>query len=242
MPAPTRALAACALTLLLGAPALAAPGDPVLLPTTFAGGAVSAWNVSAVFVSSTGGYDHLIDYVGHGINPSVSVNEWTSNPIFATTDPSNPTPGGAGGAWPVSNPGDTVGLGTIGSGNELVFRLVNYGSPRLGVTGKPYDVLYSGTVGRDQNPAWSDRASGPNFADVTTFVESSGVRFRVGFDDLPCCEQDYQFAVFDVIAAPVPEPHEWAMMLAGLGLVGWTARRRRTDSRRADAPAAAMPA
>jgi hypothetical protein len=26
--------------------------------------------------------------------------------------------------------------------------------------------------------------------------------------------------------ALVPEPHEWAMMLAGLGLVGWVARRR----------------
>jgi hypothetical protein len=25
---------------------------------------------------------------------------------------------------------------------------------------------------------------------------------------------------------PVPEPHEWAMMLAGLGMVGWVARRR----------------
>ena len=26
--------------------------------------------------------------------------------------------------------------------------------------------------------------------------------------------------------SPVPEPHEWAMMLAGLGLVAWIARRR----------------
>lgn len=28
-------------------------------------------------------------------------------------------------------------------------------------------------------------------------------------------------------AAPVPEPHEWAMMLAGLGLVGFVASRKR---------------
>jgi hypothetical protein len=26
--------------------------------------------------------------------------------------------------------------------------------------------------------------------------------------------------------APVPEPETWALMLAGLGLVGWAARRR----------------
>lgn len=32
----------------------------------------------------------------------------------------------------------------------------------------------------------------------------------------------YEFAV-----TAVPEPHEWAMMLAGLGLVVWMARRRR---------------
>ena len=32
---------------------------------------------------------------------------------------------------------------------------------------------------------------------------------------------------FSVSVAAVPEPHEWAMMLAGLGLVGWAVRRRR---------------
>jgi len=30
--------------------------------------------------------------------------------------------------------------------------------------------------------------------------------------------------------APVPEPHEWAMMLAGLGVVGWAARRRQATA------------
>jgi hypothetical protein len=34
----------------------------------------------------------------------------------------------------------------------------------------------------------------------------------------------YEFTV-----TAVPEPHEWAMMLAGLGLVVWMARRRRSD-------------
>lgn len=28
--------------------------------------------------------------------------------------------------------------------------------------------------------------------------------------------------------APVPEPHEWTLMVAGLGLVGWAARRRKS--------------
>jgi hypothetical protein len=38
----------------------------------------------------------------------------------------------------------------------------------------------------------------------------------------------------DITVAAVPEPHEWVMMLAGLGLVGWVAGRRR---RAADATA-----
>jgi hypothetical protein len=29
-----------------------------------------------------------------------------------------------------------------------------------------------------------------------------------------------------ITAAPVPEPESYAMLLAGLGLVGWAARRR----------------
>lgn len=35
----------------------------------------------------------------------------------------------------------------------------------------------------------------------------------------------YEFAV-----TAVPEPHEWAMMLAGLALVAWAARRRRASA------------
>ncbi len=33
----------------------------------------------------------------------------------------------------------------------------------------------------------------------------------------------------NVNISAVPEPHEWAMMLAGLGLVGWAAKRRRRE-------------
>ena len=34
----------------------------------------------------------------------------------------------------------------------------------------------------------------------------------------------------DISVAAVPEAHEWAMMLAGLGLVGWAVRRRQQPS------------
>lgn len=53
-----------------------------------------------------------------------------------------------------------------------------------------------------------------------------GVPIRVGFYT---SSADGQGPIIDNIqlsVTPVPEPHEWAMMLAGLGLVGWVAARR----------------
>jgi hypothetical protein len=46
-------------------------------------------------------------------------------------------------------------------------------------------------------------------------------------------------AIDDVSVAAVPEPHEWAMMLAGLGIVGWAARRARRNGPGTPALAAA---
>lgn len=36
-----------------------------------------------------------------------------------------------------------------------------------------------------------------------------------------------QYATYDALA-PVPEPGEWAMLIAGLGVVGWAARKRQS--------------
>ena len=41
---------------------------------------------------------------------------------------------------------------------------------------------------------------------------------------------DFGPALDNISVAAVPEPHEWARMLAGLGLVVWAARRRREAS------------
>jgi hypothetical protein len=53
--------------------------------------------------------------------------------------------------------------------------------------------------------------------------------YRIGFYTP---SGDAQGPILDNVSfnvAPVPEPHEWAMMLAGLGIVGWAARRARRD-------------
>jgi len=73
------------------------------------------------------------------------------------------------------------------------------------------------------------RFSPMNYQSATfEFLATSGtstLRFG-GFDT---DTQNLQFgAVLDNVAVTaVPEPHEWLMMLCGLGLVGWVARGRR---------------
>lgn len=49
----------------------------------------------------------------------------------------------------------------------------------------------------------------------------------------------YDLAYTAVAVSPVPEPETYAMMLAGLGLVAWVSRRRKTAG---TAPALALPA
>jgi len=50
----------------------------------------------------------------------------------------------------------------------------------------------------------------------------------LGFNDSYRGDADYDDFVVGVnfVAAPVPEPQTYAMLLAGLGLIGFSARRR----------------
>lgn len=98
--------------------------------------------------------------------------------------------------------------------------------------------VYTGTLGRisglagkiQQSDTWSQPlafASSPGFKTLDwsgTLTPGAYTLVVTGHADTAA-----QYSV--TMVASVPEPHEWAMMLAGLGVVGWVARRRYAASR-----------
>jgi hypothetical protein len=62
---------------------------------------------------------------------------------------------------------------------------------------------------------------------VGTFVADASTQ-RIVFDDSSNNPVLSAYVLRDLTAAPIPEPGTWALMLAGLGAVGFTARRRQS--------------
>jgi len=67
---------------------------------------------------------------------------------------------------------------------------------------------------------WTEKESGPGFAPAFTFSNGRGfpIDEKIGLNAMAVSPGD--------IAAVVPEPEAYAMMLAGLGLLGWRMRQR----------------
>jgi hypothetical protein len=112
---------------------------------------------------------------------------------------------------------------TDGGGNPLPLIMASstglgFVAPLLQVTGTTFRANFQSFL---QNPYTS--TYGPA---LTTF---DAIPFKS-----PAYQVNTSYGGGFYYTAPVPEPAEWAMMLSGLGLVGWIARRRRG----ATAPAA----
>ena len=92
----------------------------------------------------------------------------------------------------------------------------------LGVASRGFDVgIVGGTSQFFDNPTTT-------FADGAFTCTATGAFAQLRFAGTT--PSAYGGVIDNVNVAAVPEPHEWAMMLAGLGLVGWAARRRREQS------------
>jgi len=114
--------------------------------------------------------------------------------------------------------GDQLILGRFSPLDEIRFGIDVYPN---GLSGGLVATYFSGPASRN----------GDGFAHAIV-TNIGGGSVRVAFEDRPGQGDNYQDLVFTlsnavVVVAQVPEPETYALLLAGLGLVGWAARRRR---------------
>jgi hypothetical protein len=96
------------------------------------------------------------------------------------------------------------------------------GSPYFSVDGGLTNIAAFST-GTEHGNGWQASHFGPGQVNLMRPFVGDGESYDASGRDL---------AAFDAIGwdvSPVPEPGTWAMLAAGLGLVGWTSRRRKTS-------------
>lgn len=142
---------------------------------------------------------------------------------FASTTPANPT---ATGYSFVDNTlsglfNETYTFTALSSGT---YSFLNYGSDTIGnFTGNLFDVTAITSVGNFQT-TFTGNAFWDTYTVTGAFNLTQGHQYAFSFsgDATGTHSPNYQGSV----AAPVPEPETFAMLLAGLGLIGAVTRRR----------------
>ncbi len=181
------------------------------------------------------GIDDTVSYV-HG---STGIPGWTTIGDVQLVGAGFQSLSGSGGGQWVDLTGTTEGYfkgltsnafsTTIGQTYAITFDLGALTTPAYGPA--TVDVRFSGLLAgtSTNNPTingpgtfamdWSRQTL--NFVAISTSSVISFVGVPGQFSNANVVGLD------NVSVAAIPEPHEWAMMLAGLGLVGFAARRRR---------------
>lgn len=88
----------------------------------------------------------------------------------------------------------------------------------------------STTLGVYASGYYEGSASAPYGSFRTLSLSGGSLTLQAGggaFASVIATDQNELRFSFTAVAAPVPEPEVWALLLAGTGLVGWATRRRR---------------
>lgn len=194
-----------ALALLAGAPsARAALDEPLVFDQ-------AGWVTLTLDVSS-GGFDHLLDLV--------PMPGTADHPLMVLTDSADPSADVLG--WVPAMVGDSVLLGPVAAGQEIVLRITNVESARLGTPGTIGGQVFTGSAAgfnADPSLAYSFVETLSPTQKVVRIEDLFGVDPGTGTLD----DWDLQFTL---TLAPVPEPGVGLMMLAGLACMVFARRRR----------------
>ena len=115
-----------------------------------------------------------------------------------------------------SSVGETKNLGPFASGTELMFRL------HVNNTGQDF---FTGPASSNADGQFHARVE-QNWLPNTTLVSFEDLYDTTGNSSV---YNDLSFSLTNTSTSLVPEPHVYAMMLAGLGFVSMVIRRRKND-------------
>ncbi|MDQ2927446.1 MAG: PEP-CTERM sorting domain-containing protein [Caldimonas sp.] len=118
--------------------------------------------------------------------------------------------------------------------------MVSFVPLNLGSSGSPVEGFYAAAYPNNIQKAGASQFA-PYLGDAVITSETGHGVFDVHYNGssftvtnigtFPAQPEDGIFVTADVIQPPVPEPETYALMLAGLGAMGWFARRRKRASK-----------
>lgn len=192
-------------------------------------GLAMATTAASAQLSVSGGTD--ISFGGYNGTPATftgTLNSGTRNGLLDS---------GIGGALTVTFLGkdDAWHTNTLSFGDLVINNMTTAvgSSYTIDVAAGALDFLFTDTTDGDVVPN-----GGPSSA-YATYVVTAGSEvaegnpafgkydFILGFNDGHIYDADYDDLVVGLSLVPIPEPETYALMLAGLGAVGFMARRRR---------------